>query len=496
MTIKGFGSGSGGGGGSGTVTSFAFTNGSGFTGTVSTATTTPTLALTTSLTQNSVPFIGASGALTEDNTNLNYDPTNHRLQVGSGDAANTGVTLGWWAVTRNAALWCTGVGTLSTTNHGIRLGDSLTEMNSPAGTGGQLFFTLNNGQKMIISGTAGIGPAITAGTATTAVSALSATQTWNNAAVTFTGFSYSATDTASAAGSFHTQWFCGSAGTTAILQLTKTGALTTPSNMTMLNMTATGAVSGGIQNVASSEHSLSPRSNSAGTNSVVAINQATAWLGPQLIFQKNGVTNLTINNDGSIASPAALSLFASTNVGFNVGGGQVFAATPTQVSFTNFSRDFSGNTMFLFTSIAAASLPTTAEILGLDINLSATQTHATGTIALQRDALIRATTHAFAAASTITTAATLTITGAPIAGANATITNAYALNVASGNSFFGGAIRPGTFTVATLPAAPSTGSIAVVTDQLTTPNAKGIAPTGGGAVVCAQIYTGSGWVGI
>lgn len=51
------------------------------------------------------------------------------------------------------------------------------------------------------------------------------------------------------------------------------------------------------------------------------------------------------------------------------------------------------------------------------------------------------------------------------------------------------------YTVATLPAGV-TGGIVHVTDQLTTVAAKGVAPTGGGAVVCAVIYNGAAWVGI
>lgn len=56
-------------------------------------------------------------------------------------------------------------------------------------------------------------------------------------------------------------------------------------------------------------------------------------------------------------------------------------------------------------------------------------------------------------------------------------------------------LKAGGYTVATLPAG-ATGLIAYVTDQLTTANAKGVAPTGGGAVVCYQMYNGAAWVGI
>lgn len=69
----------------GTLTSFAFTNGSGFTGSVTNSTTTPTLALTTSLTSGRVPYIGASGALSET-ANLTWDNTNQRFNIGGGSA--------------------------------------------------------------------------------------------------------------------------------------------------------------------------------------------------------------------------------------------------------------------------------------------------------------------------------------------------------------------------------------------------------------------------
>lgn len=40
------------------------------------------------------------------------------------------------------------------------------------------------------------------------------------------------------------------------------------------------------------------------------------------------------------------------------------------------------------------------------------------------------------------------------------------------------------------------GMVAMITDQLTTPVAKGVAPTAGGSVKCVVVYDGSAWVGI
>jgi hypothetical protein len=75
-------------GGTGTVTSFDFTDGSGFNGTVTNGNTTPLLALTTTLTQGSVFFAGASGALAEDNTNFFYNTTDDRLGLGTATPAS------------------------------------------------------------------------------------------------------------------------------------------------------------------------------------------------------------------------------------------------------------------------------------------------------------------------------------------------------------------------------------------------------------------------
>lgn len=88
------------------------------------------------------------------------------------------------------------------------------------------------------------------------------------------------------------------------------------------------------------------------------------------------------------------------------------------------------------TQVGAAHTNLTAgtEVPDTNFNLSATKTWATGAIATQRDFVVQARTYTFAAASVVTTAATVAITGAPAAGANATITNPYALWVQSGTT--------------------------------------------------------------
>jgi len=72
-----------------------------------------------------------------------------------------------------------------------------------------------------------------------------------------------------------------------------------------------------------------------------------------------------------------------------------------------------------------------------------TRQWATGALVTQRENLFIAPTYAFAGASTLTTAATVAISGAPVAGTNATITNPYALWVQSGTSVFNSSVGIG-----------------------------------------------------
>jgi len=65
----------------------------------------------------------------------------------------------------------------------------------------------------------------------------------------------------------------------------------------------------------------------------------------------------------------------------------------------------------------------------------------------------------------------------------------------TGGVVFSSVARLKSYTVAGLPSGVE-GDMAYVTDQLTTPAAKGTAPTGGGSVKCVVFYNGSGWVGI
>ena len=63
------------------INSLVFSDANGFDGTITLVGSVATLSITTALTLGSVPFIGASGALIQDNANLFFDDTNNRLGI-------------------------------------------------------------------------------------------------------------------------------------------------------------------------------------------------------------------------------------------------------------------------------------------------------------------------------------------------------------------------------------------------------------------------------
>lgn len=112
-----------------------------------------------------------------------------------------------------------------------------------------------------------------------------------------------------------------------------------------------------------------------------------------------------------------------------LGNAQTFTAPQT---FATNARS-SGSTPYLtVTAPADTGLTASAEAIGINFNGSATRQHATGAITTQREFVFQAPTYSFVGTSTITTAATLAVTGAPTSGANATITNSYAVLIQTG----------------------------------------------------------------
>lgn len=97
-------------------------------------------------------------------------------------------------------------------------------------------------------------------------------------------------------------------------------------------------------------------------------------------------------------------------------------------------------TLLTIQGAAQTGLTASTEAFGFAFLPSFSKNFNTGAISQQREFVVGAPTYSFAASSTITSAATVAIASAPIAGTNATITNSYALWVQSGSSMFNGNI--------------------------------------------------------
>ena len=148
-------------------------------------------------------------------------------------------------------------------------------------------------------------------------------------------------------------------------------------------------------------------------------------------------------------------------------------------------------TPFSFTTPASTTQTASTETIGFRVNMSATIQHATGTITTQRDSVFDARTHTAVGASVITNAATLAITGAPIAGTNATITNGYALWLQSGNML----ISSGTLSIGAPTASPMGASVFTSNTGSTganTQNPSGMAFVHAGTGFGSTIYYGIG----
>jgi hypothetical protein len=185
------------------------------------------------LTAGQIPYPSSATALT-DSANLTYsEASGPRLQVGSGSTTTQGWIFGYEGTNSGySAMWRTGI-TPSASNYAIRYTNGALALNAE-GAGGSVDLSVNNATVVycdsvgLHSRTAGKGIVIPAGTATTDVNALSVTQTWNAAGVAFTGWRFTITDTASAAGALAMQILGGASGTTSLFKVTKGGKVDAP----------------------------------------------------------------------------------------------------------------------------------------------------------------------------------------------------------------------------------------------------------------------------
>ena len=164
-----------------------------------------------------------------------------------------------------------------------------------------------------------------------------------------------------------------------------------------------------------------------------------------------GLSSATTNNvtlgiqDGSGPDKAgsSLTIRGGRPTGAGLGGSLIFAvatagASGTTVRTTSNIITIADKGTTTWTPPALTAMTLSTEVTDVNFNFARTMQWATGALTTQRAMRIQAPTYAFVGASTITTAATVSIGGAPIAGTNATITTALALWVESGTSRFDG----------------------------------------------------------
>ncbi|MBU0705687.1 hypothetical protein KJ657_02215, partial [Patescibacteria group bacterium] len=161
------------------------------------------------------------------------------------------------------------------------------------------------------------------------------------------------------------------------------------------------------------------------------------------------VTGFLATTDGTAGVPGHsftndpdTGMYRSTTntLGFAGNGANMFTLAPTSATITQAAATSGSPTAFTLTGGAHTTLAASTEDIGANLNFAATKQFATGALATQREVLIQAPTYGFVGASTITDAATLAISGAPIAGTNATITNPMALWVQGGEAQFDGVL--------------------------------------------------------
>lgn len=117
----------------------------------------------------------------------------------------------------------------------------------------------------------------------------------------------------------------------------------------------------------------------------------------------------------------------SSSVKLQVGASNKYVATAQNHTFSVSAAGTASTVRFGYTGAADTTLTASTEAPSTYFNLGQIRQHATGTMSLQRDFRITPSTHSFVGASTLSNLYAFTVDGAPIAGTNATVTNASAI---------------------------------------------------------------------
>lgn len=179
----------------------------------------------------------------------------------------------------------------------------------------------------------------------------------------------------------------------------------------------------------------------------------------------NGAAYATVPSGGGAANRVATwsgagSLSSSANWTYD---GSVVTLSGREAITQPASGSGTPSPALTVTGAAHTGITAGAEVVAVDLAINQTRTWATGALATQRSVLVRQPTLAFAGASTVTDAATVAIAGAPVAGANATISNPYALWTQAGNVRFDGSVGVGRAPLFALDVAGSASTVGLIT---------------------------------
>ena len=345
-------------------------------------------------TQGSVPFGSATGTLAEDNAQLFWDDTNKYLGVGTNVVGSRLVVAG---------------GTYADAG-GVRDNAIVTGTFAPVG-GTAAYDNLN--LSYVVDQTGGANGRVV-------------------------GLMIVATETAVVGAHYPIDVFGGAGGVTELFRVVNDGSVSVKKGLALgIGLAAPGESDLAVENGATivSEANTGRLGYQTGTQQFFVSMNGTAYV-PLLVGPAvGGFTQGSVpfgSATGALAQDNAKFFWDDTNFRLGVGVTPPTATLHIVQPVVNAAIP----TAFLLVGGALTNITASAEDVGVNFNLSATKTWATGAIATQREVVFQAPTYAFNAASTITTAATVTITGAPIIGANATITNPLAFWVQGGSSQF------------------------------------------------------------
>lgn len=228
---------------------------------------------------------------------------------------------------------------------------------------------------------------ITSGTVTVDTPPLTATETWNNAGVTFNGFKLNVTDTASAAASRLIALQVAGADKFIV---TKAGAATLSAGLTA----TTGAFSGAVTGLTFNGNTIT---SGSGTLTLAASSTLATSGANSITLTSTGPTNVTMPTSGTLITSAALTGYATLTG----------AETLTNKTITTFAGAFTFNPANLTATLSPTGTGT------VTINPATAGTVNNMSVGATTAAAVRATT--FTGTSGLTTG-TLVITSASTSG--------------------------------------------------------------------------------